>query len=63
MVKIIMEVLAGQAVQVAAEPGANQIMAPLELLILEVVVEAEIMVMLVLQMEEFMELHLVVCLI
>ena len=28
-----------------------------------VVVEAEIMVMLVLQMEEFMELHLVVCLI
>ena len=40
VVKIIMEVLAVQAVQVAAEPGANQIMAPLELLILEVVVEA-----------------------
>jgi len=41
VVKIIMEVLAVQAVQVAEEPGANQIMAPLELLILEVAVEAD----------------------
>ena len=41
----------------------HQLLRARALLLLEVVVEAEIMVMLVLQMEEFMELHLVVCLI